>query len=125
MSHRPVQRSDEELDCACLKKNALLKSWFECMIGEDSIEEMLDDLCLLLGYRVRSWGRRPFYGTYTAWWEVEGYLALEEGEYLCADVTSLRQNLLGMPVKQFDLVVELAYQALSMTAEVQCEHVFR
>lgn len=42
-----LQRSDEQLA-------TLLKCWFEFMVGDESIEEVLDDLCLLLGYRVRS-----------------------------------------------------------------------
>jgi len=61
-----LQRNGEELD-------TLLKGWFECMIGEEHIEEELDDLCILLNYRVRSAGAAIAYGTYTAWWEVEGY----------------------------------------------------
>ena len=53
------------------------------------------------------------------WWEVEGYLEPSEGTFFCADVASLRQRLLDMPIKQFDLVVELAYQARSMVAELE------
>jgi hypothetical protein len=86
-----LQRSDEQLD-------TLLKSWFESMIGEESMDEILDDLCLLLNYRVRTWGTQTSYGTYTAWWEVEGSFVLEEGEgtgeFFCANVASLLQKLL-------------------------------
>jgi hypothetical protein len=106
-----LQCSDEQLDI-------LLKSWFESMIGEESMDETLDDLCLLLNYRVRTWGTQTSYGTYTAWWEVEGSLLVEEGEgsgeFFCANVAALRQKLLGLSIKQFDLVVGVAYQVLSL-----------
>src|SRR5581483_2360717 len=109
-----LERSDEELD-------TLLQRWFEGMIGEESMEEVLDDLCLLLGYRVRSWGQQTSYATYTAWWEVEGYCAEEGGEFLCTDVVLLRHHLLDMSIKQFALVPDLARRALSMTAYDQGE----
>ena len=107
-----LQQSDERLA-------ALLTQWFECMIGDEGIDEELDDLCLLLDYRVQSWGAQISYATYTSWWEVEGYLEPSEGTFFCADVASLRKLLLDMPIKQFDLVVELAYQARSMVAELE------
>src|SRR5258708_20858276 len=56
--------------------------------------------------------------TYTAWWEVEGYLESSEGIFICADVGSLRLRLLDMPIKQFSVIVELAYQARSCEGEV-------
>ncbi len=98
---------------------ALLAQWFELMIGDEGMDEELDDLCLLLDYRVQSWGAQISYATYTSWWEVEGYLEPSEGTFVCADMASLRQRLLDMPIKQFDLVVELAYQARSMVAELE------
>lgn len=107
-----LQQSDE-----CVA--ALLTQWFEGMIGDEGMDEELDDLCLLLDYRVQSWGAQISYATYTSWWEVEGYLEPSEGTFFCADVASLRQRLLDMPIKQFDLVVELAYQARSMVAELE------
>ncbi len=100
---------------------ALLAQWFELMIGDEGMDEELDDLCLLLDYHVRSWGAQVSYATYTSWWEVEGYLEPSEGMFICADVAALRQRLLDMPVKQFDLVIELAYQARSMVAELEGE----
>jgi hypothetical protein len=109
-----LQQSDERIA-------ALLVQWFELMIGDEGMDEELDDLCLLLDYRVQSWGAQISYATYTSWWEVEGYLEPSEGTFLCADVASLRQRLLDMPVKQFGLVVELAYQARSMVAELEGE----
>src|SRR2546421_988294 len=100
---------------------ALLAQWFELIIGDEGMDEELDDLCLQLDYRVQSWGAQISYVTYTSWWEVEGYLEPSEGTFLCADVASLRWRLLDMPVKQFGLVVELAYQARSMVAELEGE----
>jgi hypothetical protein len=107
-----LQRDDQALD-------TLLKSWLEYFIGDEDMDEMLDDLCLLLGYKVQSEGAAIAYATYTAWWEVEGYLEPGMGTFICSDVVALRQRLLGMPIKQFDLVVELAYQALSFDAELR------
>ena len=109
-----LQQSDERIA-------ALLAQWFELMIGDEGMDEELDDLCLLLDYRVQSWGAQISYATYTSWWEVEGYLEPSEGTFLCADVVSLRQRLLDMSIKQFDLVVELAYQACSLVAEMEGE----
>src|SRR2546421_11494956 len=100
---------------------ALLAQWFELIIGDEGMDEELDDLCLQLDYRVQSWGAQIAYATYTSWWEVEGYLEPSEATFLCADVASLRQRLLDMPIKQFDLIVELAHQARSMVAELECE----
>lgn len=105
-----LQQSNEHLA-------ELLTSWFEGMIGEEGMDEDLDDLCLLLHYRVQTRGSQHSYATYTSWWEVEGSLAPSEGTFLCADAASLRKRLLEMPLKQFDLVVELAYQARSREAE--------
>jgi hypothetical protein len=99
----------------------LLTHWFENMIGEEWMDEALDDLCLLLNYRVQTWGAQKSYATYTSWWEVEGYLEPAEGTFFCADVPSLRKRLLDMPVKPFDQVVELAYQARSESARPEGE----
>jgi len=109
-----LQRSDEQLA-------ALLECWFEFMVGDESIEEVLDDLCLLLGYRVRSWGAKISYATYTAWWEVDGYLAPEGGVFVCAHAASLRQHLLSIPIEQFGLVMELAYQVRLVKAKLHGE----
>ncbi|HZU03603.1 MAG TPA: hypothetical protein VFA10_28315 [Ktedonobacteraceae bacterium] len=109
-----LQQSNE-----CLA--ALLAQWFELMIGDEDMDEELDDLCLLLDYHVQSWGAQTSYATYTSWWEVEGYLEPSEGMFICADVAALRQHLLDMSIKQFDLVIELAYQARSMMAELEGE----
>lgn len=98
---------------------ALLSEWLEGMIGEADMDEELDDLCLLLNYRVQSWGAHTSYATYTSWWEVEGYLDPSAGTFSCTNVASLRQRLLDMPLKQFDLVVELAYQARARGAELE------
>ncbi len=72
-----LQQSDERIA-------ALLAQWFELMIGDEGMDEELDDLCLLLDYRVQSWGAQISYATYTSWWEVEGYLEPSEGTFLCA-----------------------------------------
>ncbi|MEO7021178.1 MAG: hypothetical protein ABI234_13565 [Ktedonobacteraceae bacterium] len=93
---------------------ALLAYWFETMIGEEHMEEDIDDLCLMLDYRVQTYGSQTIYGTYTSWWEVEGYLEPGEGIFTCANVPSLRLRLLDMSPKEFDLVVELAYQVRSL-----------
>src|SRR2546421_3539057 len=98
---------------------ALLAQWFELIIGDEGMDEELDDLCLQLDYRVQSWGAQIAYATYTSCWEVEGYLEPSEGTFLCADVASLRQRLLDMPIKQFELVVELAYQGRLVVAELE------
>src|SRR5260370_40427457 len=107
-----LQQSDESV-------GALLTQWFEGMIGDEGMDEELDDLCLLLDYRVQSWGAQISYATYTSWWEVEGYLEPSEGTFFCADVLSLRQHLLDIPINNFDLFLELAYQALSMVASLE------
>src|SRR6266566_2814739 len=88
-----LQQSDERIA-------ALLAQWFELMIGDEGMDEELDDLCLLLDYRVQSWGAHISYATYTSWWEVEGYLEPSEGTFFCADVASLRKLLLDMPIKR-------------------------
>src|SRR5216684_3235650 len=67
--------------------NTLFMSWFERMVGEESIDEVLDDLCLLLGYGVRSAHSHILYATYTAWWEVEGSADLD-GEFECLGVAA-------------------------------------
>src|SRR5947209_20445075 len=97
-----LQYSNEQL-------NTLFMSWFERMVGEEYMDEDLDDLCLLLGYGVRSSHSQTLYATYTAWWEVEGY-ADPDGEFVCQDVAALQERLITMPIKQFDLVTELAFQ---------------
>ena len=68
-----LQQSNEQL-------HTLFVSWFERLVGEESIEETLDDLCLLLGYGIRSVESQILYATSTAWWEVEGCADLEFGE---------------------------------------------
>ena len=113
----------QECRSALLRQNderiaALLAQWFENMIGEEYMDEERDDLCLLLDYRVQSWGAPVSYATYTSWWEVEGYLEPSEGMFTCAEVASLRQRLQDLSIKQFDLIVEMAYQARTVLAEV-------
>src|ERR1051326_5984705 len=109
-----LQQRDEQIA-------ALLTQWFEGMIGEEDMEEDLDDLCPLLHYRVQSRGSQRSYATYTSWWEGEGALQPSEGTFLCADVPSLRQRLLEMSPRQLDLVVELAYQVRARGAELEGE----
>ena len=46
-----LQHTDEQL-------STWLGHWFELLIGDESVEEELDDLCLLLDYRVKSWGTK-------------------------------------------------------------------
>jgi hypothetical protein len=98
--------------------NTLFMSWFERMVGEESIDEVLDDLCLLLGYGVRSAHSHILYATYTAWWEVEGSADLD-GEFECVDVAALQHHLITMPIKQFAFVTELAYHVCVLDAEVE------
>src|SRR5216110_1847926 len=100
-----LQYSNEQL-------NTLFVSWFEHM------DEDLDDLCLLLGYGIRSARSDHLYATYTAWWEVEGY-ADPDGEFVCLNVGALQQHLIGMPIKQFGLITELAYQVCVLDAEAE------
>jgi hypothetical protein len=98
--------------------HTLFMSWFERMVGEEYIDEVLDDLCLLLGYGVRSSHAHLLYATYTAWWEVEGSADLD-GEFECLDVAALQHHLITMPIKQFTLVTELAYHVCMLEAEVE------
>ncbi len=106
-----LQYSNEQL-------NTLFASWFERMVGEEYMDEALDDLCLLLGYGIRSSHSHLLYATYTAWWEVEGY-ADPDGEFVCLDVAALEQHLITTPIKQFDLVTELAYQVCMLDAKAE------
>ena len=96
-----LQQSNEQL-------NTLFVSWFERLVGEESVDEALDDLCLLLGYGIRSLQSQILYDTYTSWWEVEGCADLD-GEFVCAEVTALQHRLITMPIKQFALLADLAY----------------
>ena len=98
--------------------NALFMSWFERMVGEEDMDEDLDDLCLLLGYGLRSTWSCVLYSTYTAWWEVEGFDD-PDGEFECLDRAALQHHLITMPIKQFNLVSELAYQVCSRDTEGQ------
>lgn len=109
-----LQHSDEQLA-------ALFECWFEFLIDDESMEEVLDDLLLLLGYRMRSWGTKISYASYTAWWEVEGYLAPEGGVFDCADAASLRQHLLRIPIEQFGRVMELIYHVRLVAAQIHGE----
>jgi hypothetical protein len=98
--------------------NTLFVSWFERMIGEEYMDEDLDDLCLLLGYGIRSSPSDHLYETYTAWWEVEG-CDDPEGEFVCLNVAALQQHLITMPIKQFGLITELVYQVCVLDAEAE------
>ncbi len=109
-----LQHSDEQLA-------ALFACWFEFLIDDQSMEEVLDDLLLLLGYRMRSWGTKISYASYTAWWEVEGYLAPEGGVFDCADAGKLRRRLLRIPIEQFGRVMELIYHVRLVAAQLHGE----
>ena len=106
-----LQQSNEQL-------HTLFVSWFERVVGEESIEETLDDLCLLLGYGIRSVESQILYATSTAWWEVEGCADLD-GEFECAEVAALQHRLITMPIKQFALLADLAYHVCLLEAEVE------
>ena len=106
-----LQQSNEQL-------HTLFVSWFEHLVGEESIEETLDDLCLLLGYGIRSVESQILYATSTAWWEVEGCADLD-GEFECAEVAALQHRLITMSIKQFDLITELAFQVRVLDAEAE------
>ncbi len=82
------------------------------------MDEALDDLCLLLGYGIRSLQSQILYDTYTSWWEVEGCADLD-GEFECAEVTALQHRLITMPIKQFALLADLAYHVCVLDAEVE------
>ncbi|HEY0753646.1 MAG TPA: hypothetical protein VGD98_06765 [Ktedonobacteraceae bacterium] len=106
-----LRQSDERIA-------ALLAQWFENLIGEEYLDEERDDLCLLLAYHVQSWGSQISYATYTSWWEVEGYLEPAEGIFSCQNIAALRQRLLDLPLGQFEIIVEMAYQARVSLAEL-------
>jgi hypothetical protein len=106
-----LQQSNEQL-------HTLFVSWFERLVGEESVDETLDDLCLLLGYGIRSLQSKILYATYTAWWEVEGCADLD-GEFECAEVAALQHRLITMPIKQFALLADLAYHVCMLEAEVE------
>jgi len=106
-----LQYSNEQL-------NMLFLSWLERMIGEEHMDEDLDDLCLLLGYGICSSHSQHLYETYTAWWEVEGS-ADPDGEFVCLNVAALQARLITMPIKQFYLVSELAYQVCVLDAKTE------
>ena len=106
-----LQQSNEQL-------HTLFVSWFERLVGEESMDEALDDLCLLLGYGIRSLQSQVLYATYTAWWEVEGEAGLD-GEFACAEVAALQHRLITMPIKQFALLADLVYHACVLEAEVE------
>ncbi len=106
-----LQQSNEQL-------HTLFVAWFERLVGEESIEETLDDLCLLLGYGIRSVQSQILYATSTAWWEVEGCADLD-GEFECAEVAALQHRLIAMPIKQFALLADLAYHICTLEAEVE------
>ncbi len=108
-----LQHNNEQL-------NTLFVSWFERMIGEESMDELLDDLCLSLGYRIRSAQSQIAYATYTSWWEVEGS-ADGDGEFECLNVNALQHHLINMPIKQFNLISELAYQVCVLDAEIESQ----
>ncbi len=106
-----LQQSNEQL-------HTLFVSWFEHLVGEESIEETLDDLCLLLGYGIRSVESQILYATSTAWWEVEGCADLD-GEFECAEVAALQHRLITMPIKQFALLADLAHHVCTLDAEAE------
>jgi hypothetical protein len=106
-----LQYSNEQL-------NMLFVSWLERMVGEEYMDEDLDDLCLLLGYGIRSSRSQHLYATYTAWWEVEG-CDDPDGEFVCLNVAALQGRLITMPIKEFVLVSELAYQVCTLDAEAE------
>jgi hypothetical protein len=106
-----LQYSNEQL-------NTLFLSWLERMVGEEYMDEDLDDLCLLLDYGIRSSHSQHVYATYTAWWEVEG-CDDPDGEFVCLNVAALQERLVTMSIKQFALVSELAYQVCTLDAEAE------
>jgi len=109
-----LQYSNEQL-------NTLFLCWLERMVGEEYMDEALDDLCLLLGYGIRSACSNTLYATYTSWWEVEGS-ADPDGEFECLHedgVAALQHRLINMPIKQFALISELAYHVCVQDAEAE------
>src|SRR5260370_39575876 len=106
-----LEQSNEQL-------NTLFVCWFERLVGEESMDEALDDLCLLLGYGMRSLQSQILYATYTSWWEVEGEAGLD-GEFVCLEVAALQHRLITMPIKQFALLADLAYHVCVLDAEVE------
>jgi len=86
-----LQQSNEQL-------NTLFVSWFERLVGEESMDEALDDLCLLLGYGIRSLHSHILYATYTAWWEVEAELQLRLHERAAFEEPLARILAVGDPI---------------------------
>lgn len=106
-----LQYSNEQL-------NMLFVSWLERMVGEERMDEDLDDLCLLLGYGICSSRSQHLYATYTAWWEVEG-CDDPDGEFVCLNVAALQERLITMRIKQLQLITELAYQVCVLDSEAE------
>jgi hypothetical protein len=110
-----LQYSNEQL-------NTLFLSWLERMVGEEYMDEALDDFCLLLGYGIRSSRSNTLYATYTTWWEIEGS-ADPDGEFECLDedgVAALQHRLINMPIKQFTLISELAVPPWELETLLGC-----
>jgi len=69
--HRRWPHTGSQRDIPC--RTVLLQR------SDEGTDEELDGLCLLLEYRVQSWGAQISSATYTSWREVEGYLEPSEG----------------------------------------------
>jgi hypothetical protein len=108
-----LERSNEYL-------GELLGYWFDLLIGEDVLEELLDDCCQLLNYHVMSASTRQSYQTYTAWQEIEGRDAAS-GTFHCGDKKILRQRIIALPLAQIELVMNLAAQAYAVIRGDNCE----
>ncbi len=98
----------------------LLEYWFDLLIGEDAIEELLDDCCQLLDYNIMSTSREQSYHTYTAWREIEGSGAAN-GTFYCADKKALRRRINFLSSSQIEQVINLAYQAYAVIKGDNCE----
>jgi hypothetical protein len=98
----------------------LLGYWLDLLVGEDVIEELLDDCCQLLDYHVMSAATGQSYQTYTAWQEIEGRDAAN-GNFYCEDKKILRQRIIALSLAQIELVMNLAAQAYAVIRGNNCE----
>jgi hypothetical protein len=100
----------------------LISEWCGHFIGDESIaliDEDLDDLCLALGYRIYASGSDHSYGTYTAWWEVEGSFDYPQGAFYCEDISLLRSRLVELSDALLDTLLDMVVDVYDFQAEAE------
>jgi hypothetical protein len=115
--HRQCLAALLERDDATIAQ--LISEWFGHFIGDESIaliDEDLDDLCLALGYRVYSSASDHSYGTYTAWWEVEGSFDYSQGAFYCEDISLLRSRLVELTDALLDTLLDMVVDVYDFQA---------